>query len=110
MTVARSTQTVTIGSGQLISTNIDLRRTVSMGIAAPVLTSGQLFLQVGMSSGTYVGRLHDPRSQAAWFWNVAAGSAGIVLDTPFRPFEHAALECANSQAALRTFTIAKARG
>mgnify|MGYP001567939742 len=108
--VARATQTVTINSGALLSTDIDLRKTGAVGIAAPVLTSGQLFLQVGNNSGTYVGRLHDPRSQAAWFWNVAAGSAAIVVDAPIRPFTHAAIEVANSQAALRTFTIAKARG
>ena len=109
-TVARSTQDVTINSGALVSDNIDLRGAREIGIAAPVVTSGQLFLQVGNVADTYLGRLHDPRSQSFWFWNVAAGSAAIVPDVPIHPYQHARLEVANSQANLRTFTITKARG
>ena len=108
-TVARSTQDVTINSGALVSDNINLVGAKEIGIAAPVVTSGQLFLQVGNVADTYLGRLHDPRSQAAWFWNVAAGSAAIV-GVPVHPFQHARIEVANSQDNLRTFTITKARG
>ena len=109
-TVARSTQDVTINAGALVSDNIVLTGAREIGIAAPELTSCQLFLQVGNAADSYLGRLHDPRSQAAWFWNVAAGSAAIVPDVPVHPFQHARLEVSNSQAALRTFTITKARG
>jgi len=109
-TIARSTQDVTINSGALLSDNINLVNTRGVGIAAPVVTSGTLYLQVGVASGTYLGRLWDPRSQAAWRWDIAAGSASIVVDAPLHPFEHARLEVDNSQANLRTFTIAKARG
>ena len=108
--VARSTQDVSINSGALVSDNIDLRGAREIGISAPVVTSGQLFLQVGNAPDVYLGRLHDPRSQAAWFWNVAAGSASIVVDAPVHPFAHARLEMVNSQVNLRTFTITKARG
>ena len=109
-TVARSTQTVTIGTGELVSDDIVLVGAKEIGIAAPVLTTCQLFLQVGNAPDSYVGRLHDPRSQSAWFWNVAAGSAAIVLDVLAHPYTHARLEVSNSQANLRTFTITKARG
>ena len=108
--VARSTQDVTINSGALVSDNIVLVGARSIGIIAPVVTSTQLFLQVGNEADTYGGRLHDPRSQAAWFWNLAAGSAALVIDAPLHPFDHARLEVINSQANLRTFTIVKARG
>ena len=109
-TVARATQTVTIGSGGLLSDDIVLTGAREIGISAPVVTSGQLFLQVGNSADQYLGRLHDPRSQAAWFWNVAAGSASIVVDAPLHPFAHARLEMVNSQVNVRRFTITKARG
>ena len=109
-TVARSTQDVTINSGALLSDNIVLTGAREIGISAPVVTSGQLFLQVGNVEDTYLGRLWDARSQGAWFWNVAAGSASIVVDAPLHPFQHARLEMVNSQVNLRTFTITKARG
>jgi len=109
-TVARATQDVGINSGALVSDDIDLRGAREIGIVAPVVTSGQLFLQVGNSADVYLGRLHDPRSQAAWFWNVAAGSAAIVVDAPLHPFAHARIEMSNSQENLTTFTITKARG
>ena len=109
-TVARSTQDVTINSGALLSDNIVLTGAREIAISAPVVTSGQLFLQVGNSADQYLGRLHDPRSQAAWFWNLEAGSASIVVDAPLHPFAHARLEMVNSQENLRTFTITKARG
>lgn len=108
-TIARSTQDVTINSGALLSDNIVLVGASVVAISAPVVTSGQLFLQVGNVADAYLGRLHDPRSQAAWFWNVAAGSASIVVDAPLHPFNHARLEMVNSQANLRTFTITTAR-
>jgi len=107
--VARSSQDVTINSGALLSTDIVLTGAREIGIAVPVITSGQLFLQVGQSSGTYVGRLHDPRSQAAWFYNAAAGSLAL-MNIPTFPWQNAAIETQNSQANLRTFTIVKARG
>ena len=109
MTIARSVQDVTINSGALVSDNINLVGAREIGISAPVLTSGQLFLQVGNSADQYVGRLHDPRSQAAWFWNVAAGSAAIA-GVPVHPYPHARIEMSNSQENLRTFTVTKARG
>ena len=109
-TVARSTQDVTINSGALVSDNIVLTGAREIGIAAPVVTSGTLYIQVGNAADTYLGRLHDPRSQGAWFWNVAAGSAAIVVDAPLHPFTHARLEMDNSQQNLITFTITKARG
>ena len=108
-TVARATQTVTINSGALLSTNIDLRGAAAIGVAAPTITSGQLYLQVGVESGAYLGRLHNPDSQAAWFWNVAAGSASVVI-AGVHPFLHAAIEAQNSQANLRSFTVVTARG
>ena len=107
--IARSTQSPTINSGALLSSNIDLTGARRIAIAAPVTTSGQLYLQVGQTSGTYLGRLWDPRSQAAWRWDVAAGSACLVLDVQVFPFAHGAIEAQNSQANLRTFTIVVAR-
>lgn len=109
LTIARTTQTVTINSGALLSTNIDLRGAASIAVAAPTITSGQLYLQVGVVSGSYLGRLHDERSQAAWFWNAGPGSASIVLPG-VSPWLHAAIETQNSQANLRSFTVVTARG
>lgn len=110
MTVARATQNPTINSGALLSSDIDLTGASWLGIHAPIITSGQLYLQVGESSGTYLGRLWDPNSQGNWFWNVVAGSACLVLKKDvFFPFAHAAIEAQNSQVNLRTFTVIVAR-
>lgn len=109
-TTARAQQDVTINSGSQFSDDIDLRNTGQVGIAAPTVTSGALFLQVGTAKDDYLGRLHDPRSQGAWFWNLGAGSAAIVVDAPISPFTHARIEMTNSQANLRSFVITKARG
>jgi len=107
--VARSTYTATINSGALLSSDVNIVGATFLGIIAPTITSGQLFLQVGQSSGTYVGRLHDPRSQAAWFWNAGPGSAAIVLDVPILPFTNLAIEAQNSQANLTEFSLVVAR-
>ena len=108
--IARSTQDVSINSGALLSDNIVLTGAREIGISAPVITSSQLFLEVGNEADQYLGRLHDPRSQAAWFWNLGPGSASIVLDVLPHPYQHARIEVTNSQENLRTFTITKARG
>ena len=109
-TVARATQTVSINSGSLVSGDINLVGAKEVAIVAPVVTSGQLYVQVGVNSGTYLGRIHDPRSQSHWFWDVGAGSASVVVDAPLHPFNHARIEMQNSQAGLVDFTIVKARG
>lgn len=109
MTIPRFSTTVVVNSGAKVSQDIDLRGAHALGIIAPVVTSGQLYLQVGQTSGTYVGRLHDPSSQAAWFWNVGIGSAAVVVGAPFTPFAHAAIEMQNAQTAPRTFTVIGSR-
>lgn len=107
--VARSTSTATINSGALVSDDIDLTNARIVGIAFPIVTSGQFYLQVGNVADTYLGRLWDPRSQGAWFLNAAAGSLALVMETQVWPFTHARLEAQNSQANLRSITITKAR-
>ena len=108
-TVARSTQTVVTNSGEIVSPNIDLRQVGTLALALPTVTSGQLFFQVGQSSGTYYGRLWDPRSQSHWFMDVAAGSLAFVIDV-LGPFDHGRIEFQNSQANVVSIDAIKARG
>lgn len=107
--VARSTSTATINSGSLVSDDIDLTNARVVGVAFPVVTSGQFYLQVGNAADTYLGRLWDPRSQNFWFVNAAAGSLALVMDPSPWPYTHARLEAQNSQANLRSITVTKAR-
>jgi len=107
-TVARSSQTVVVNSGEIVSPNIDLRNVANVALGIPTITSGQLFFQVGQSSGTYFGRLFDPRSQGNFFINANAGSLAVVIDA-LGPFDHGRIEFANSQANVASIDVVKAR-
>ena len=90
--MVRTSQHILVNSGAVVSGNINLAGAHGkFALSVPVIASAaNLFVQVGPSSGTYVGRLWDPTSMAAWQKNAANGSLGLVIDA--WPWAHARIE------------------
>ena len=101
----------TIALSASISSDIVLGRARDIGLWLPTITSAQVFLKgafvparTSPASADFV-RIHDPRSQAAWFWNAGPGSAAAVLTDIARPFTHLRLETSVAQSAVRSLAI-----
>lgn len=104
-----SVQTVSVPLSGTISGAFSLKHSTHVAVLAPVVTSGTIHFQVGFtdsnpSSADFV-RAWTDAGTGAFVWNVAAGSAGIVLDSILAPYPVARIECQNAQAAARIFTV-----
>ena len=95
--LVRTTQHILVNSGLAVSGNINLagtRGTFALHVPT-IASSANLFIQVGPSSGTYIGRLWDQVSHAAVQRNVANGSLGLIIDA--FPWPHARIELSVAQ-------------
>lgn len=106
MHTARTTQHITIASGQQFSGNIVLRGARAIGLFAPILTSCQLsfygnfdttsanFMPIGKSDGT-----------GEFAWNAGQGSASLVLTDRVWPMANLRIRSSVPQANVRSFAV-----
>ncbi len=96
----------TIALSGSISGDIPLGGARAIGILAPALTSGQLFFQVNVdTSSANFQRVWDANGANEYSWDVAAGSAGIVLRDSVWPFDSMRIESSVFQTAVRSFAV-----
>ena len=103
------TRNVQIGSGDILSDVLDLRNSSKVTIGFPIVTSGDVYLQVGtgINSTDLSGRLWDPRSHMAWTAQILAGSLALIL--PEHAWPYARIEFDSSQGSVRSLQVVMTR-
>ncbi len=107
----RSVQNVTIAQSAFVSGDIDLVGASGIALLAPLVTSGQAFLQGNFGDGqtdpvsANFFRMFDKDGSAQWSWDLGPGSAGIVVHDMAFPLTRARIEMSVAQSDVRSFTI-----
>lgn len=106
MTTPRTTQTLTILSGDTVSNVVKVSNAARLALFAPGLTSCQAFIEAGTaSSSAGMGRVWRTDGTSLSAWNIGPGSGAIMLDG-VAGFTYVRVGVSAAQTAPRSFTLA----
>lgn len=93
-------------SGSTVSDDIGIVRAALVGLLAPTITSGQLFIQ-GNFNTTSAGfvRIGKKDGTGDFAWSLGVGSNALNVTEEVAPFSQLRLETSVAQTDTRTFTI-----
>ena len=96
-----------INSGStVISSVFEILGARAIGIIAPGLTSCSLFLEAStQTASASFAQIWDKDGAAKWSWDLAAGSASIVVQDSLWPFKFAKVLSSVAQTDNRSFSI-----
>lgn len=100
-----------INSGAVVSGIFPIRGAGPIGLWAPVITSANLFFQVGFTAvSAQMVRAFRPHQASAdagshWVWAAGAGSAAVQVSNIIESFAFARIESGVAQADTRTLAV-----
>lgn len=106
MALPQQSTDVVIASGAVVSSIFQVAGSVIMGIIAPTITSGALFLQAAHdTTSASFKRVQNPAGSGDWTWALAAGDKAVAVHDCLAPFRYVRLEAQTAQTAPRTFKV-----